>query len=508
MTSIQQVKRETIVLILIILFGLFIRLYFWSGYGDFTWDEGSHSLSGVLIARTILNGFNLDYFREFTDHYWSSVGSLFFFPWGYTILTTISYLIFGFSDLSARLPSMFFSIFSIYTIYLLANKIFNKKIGLLSAFLMAINPYFITRGGVALVDVPMTCLILLAFYFCWCGFDSKKITPWFLSGLLVGFSGLMKPTGFIIYPFLVAFILYRQGYKFIYSKSFVIFNLIIMACFTSYFGFGVLALVVFPKLGWIEPSQGQLIFKSIFQWFGRLLPEKYFDFFGQNLVHANYTDPNWRILSGWSFYVILLKAQLGSLAAIFASFIGAIVLIINKQKKEFYFIVFYIIYIYLIFTFIANKDYRYTMPLIPFMLILLAVGIDYLSYQIKVKYYSSIFMLLILTSLTYLSLYATADSRFNAIGHNLQKSTKAITYHKSGSVIPYQENNIVNVQTISFYLAINDPNLNFAVYWPETIRPSDYVVSQVESEIKGFKVGLNNHRFHLWPSILIPHKYK
>lgn len=508
MNHFKNIKIEIIILIGIIIGGVIWRLYFWFSFGDFTWDEGSHSLAGVLLARTITHGFSLEYFKEFSNHYWASIGSLFFFPWGYTILTTISYLIFGFSDFSARLPSMLFSILSIYSIYLLAQKIFNQQVALISAFLLAINPYFTTLGGVALVDMPMTCLMLLAFYFCLLALDDNKTKHWLLSGLFIGLAGLMKPTGFIIFPFLLMVTLYNRGLVFLISKKFLFFNLFIIISFISYFGLGLLALLVFPKFGWISLAEGQVIFKSIFQWFGRILPEKYFHTFGQDLIYANFGDPNWQSLKGWLFYLQLIPKQLGSILLVATSAIGTLFLISRHQKKALILSGLYVIYIYLIFTFIANKDSRYTLPMLPFLIMLSAVGINYLGQIIRSKYTGFLALSFSLLLIAYFSFGAITNANFNNIGHNLQTSTAAITSLAPGSIMPFQENNIINVQTISFYAAINDPELQFTVYWPEADHIADYVMAQTESEIKGFKVILLNHQFQLLPNNFLVSNYK
>lgn len=503
----KKLIKENIILILIMVFGLILRFYFWLSFDGFTWDEGSHSLAGILLARTILNGFDYEYFKEFTNHYWASIGSLFFFPWGYTILSTLSFLFFGFSELSARLPSMIFSLISIPAIYLLASKLFDKKIALLSAYFMAINPYFITRGGVALVDVPMSCLIILSFYFCLIAIDKEKIKYWFLAGLFCGLSGLMKPTGFIIFPFLILLAVYFKGWKYLFSKQLMIFSSVIFFSFISYFGVGLLALLVFPKLGWIKTAEGLIIFKSIFQWFGRIIPEKYFDFFGQNLVYANYGDPSWKNFYGWIYYLGLIPQQLGSYAMFIITIFGSITLFLNKKnKQQFYIISLFILFIYLIFTLIANKDARYTMPLIPFIIILSAVGIYNLYYEIKNKY-RLILMSIILVTLSYLSLNDIYQSNFNNIGHNLELSIEAMQNLEPGLIVPFNETNIVNVQTISFYMAINDPGLRYSVLWPDSIDIASYIVADTATEINGFDLVLVNHWFHLWPEKLTSQKY-
>jgi len=346
-------------------------------------------------------------------------------------------------------------------------------------------------------------------YFYLLGLDSSKIKPWLMSGLFLGLAGLMKPTGFIVFPFLILLTIYNKNYKYLFKKQFIVFIITGVIVFLSYFGFGVLAFFVLPKFGLITSSEGLAVFKNIFQWFGRILPEKYFNLFGEKLIYANYGDPNWTTFNGWYYYLLLIPKQLGSLSIFLTSIIGTIYLsTIKNKKKSFYLTIFFILYIYLIFTAIANKDPRYTMPLIPFMIILSAVGINYLYNSFTSKNLQIIIATLLLSALTYLSINSIINSNFNAIGNNLESSIESIMALKPGLVVPLHENNIVNTQTISFYLAIHDNNLNYSVKWPDDISIADYVVVQKESDVLGFSVVLIKNRFHLLPKNLIFSDYK
>src|SRR3989338_8602859 len=94
----QKISFERIILTAIILLGFIMRWYNWSHLKDLTWDEASNSLAGVMMARTMLQGFDFNYLHQFMNNYWASTGSLFFFPWGYTILSTVSFMVLGFSE--------------------------------------------------------------------------------------------------------------------------------------------------------------------------------------------------------------------------------------------------------------------------------------------------------------------------------------------------------------------------------------------------------------------------
>lgn len=87
-------------------------------------------------------------------------------PGFYIYLTLPSVFIFGLSEFSVRLPSALLGIFAVYLIYLIGKKFFSEKIGLLTAFVAAFNPYLIyfSRGAwEANVSLFFTLLGILFF---------------------------------------------------------------------------------------------------------------------------------------------------------------------------------------------------------------------------------------------------------------------------------------------------------------------------------------------------------
>lgn len=66
-----------------------------------------------------------------------------FHPPGYFFILWIWTKAFGFSEISVRIPSVIFSLLTIYIIYLIGRKLFTRKTGLLCALLLAINPLHI-----------------------------------------------------------------------------------------------------------------------------------------------------------------------------------------------------------------------------------------------------------------------------------------------------------------------------------------------------------------------------
>ncbi|MCK5595483.1 glycosyltransferase family 39 protein, partial [bacterium] len=97
-----------------------------------------------------------------------------------------------------RLPNFFGSIASIFLIYLIGLKLFNRKTALWASFLLAISPYNIVFGPTAFIDVLMSFFILWSFYlFC--------IDKDFLSGILFGLTLGTKQSAIMAIPVFICF---------------------------------------------------------------------------------------------------------------------------------------------------------------------------------------------------------------------------------------------------------------------------------------------------------------
>jgi len=91
--------------------------------------------------------------------------------------------IFGFSAFSVRLPSALAGIGTIYFSYLIFKKLFNEKIGLISAFLVSISTLLIYASQEARFYSLLTFLFLGAFYFVLKIREKSEVTSWLGFGL-------------------------------------------------------------------------------------------------------------------------------------------------------------------------------------------------------------------------------------------------------------------------------------------------------------------------------------
>lgn len=169
-------------LILILILGVILRFYAVNNITTIA-DEMIHSVHAMDIIKSgVINHQNESP------------------AWSY--LTDIAYKLFGVNAFSARFLSFFFGSLSILLVYLLGKELFNEKIGVISAFLLAVSSYHL-RYALMEMDETLIFFLLLGFYFFIKEFKiSKKIS--YLSIIFLGVSILIKP---IALPYIASFVL-------------------------------------------------------------------------------------------------------------------------------------------------------------------------------------------------------------------------------------------------------------------------------------------------------------
>jgi len=186
-------------LLVIIIFALFLRLYFFVGLN---W---SSDMNYAKFAYDVLNGHF--YVGNVVDAL--RLGSF------YTI--AFFYFLFGINEFSLVSYHLLTSIGSIVIIFYLGKYFFDEKIALLAALFLSFFPLNVIYATWALPDVPISFLsglVVLIFFkakdkikipsF---GIDLRKIL-FLLCGILIGFSYLHKVSGAIILLFLTVYIFY------------------------------------------------------------------------------------------------------------------------------------------------------------------------------------------------------------------------------------------------------------------------------------------------------------
>jgi 4-amino-4-deoxy-L-arabinose transferase-like glycosyltransferase len=210
--------KYSLLLIVILLAGLFIR--FKLSQDDFLhkWDERYHALVSKNLLLHPLKPtlyedapLEFDYKQWYSNHIWLHKQPL---PlW----LIAGSYKLFGISEFITRLPSLMLSGLAIFLTYLLGKLLFNKKVGLLGAFFFAVNGLIIEMGAGRVAtdhyDILFLVFIEIAVLFAYHNSISKNYAYAILSGLFVSFAVLTKwLPGLIVLPIHYFFLL-NAGFK-------------------------------------------------------------------------------------------------------------------------------------------------------------------------------------------------------------------------------------------------------------------------------------------------------
>jgi len=177
-------------LAILLLLGFLYRVYGLSNNYSF-WIDEDHV---AIFVRAILergkpiltNGYSTGVYQFL--QYWTSA---------------ISAKIFGLNEFAIRLPSVFFGVLTILAVYLLGKKIFNRKVGLLSAFFVAFINIEILFSRQARPYQALQFFYLLGFYFIYRLANENKFNwSYFLGFLGCGiFASLMHGLGLMVFFF-------------------------------------------------------------------------------------------------------------------------------------------------------------------------------------------------------------------------------------------------------------------------------------------------------------------
>jgi len=279
-----------IVLLLIVIFGIIIRLIFFSGIGtsdDLAYTGYAHSLSkGEIKGDTLTLSTRL----------------------GLIYPLSVLYSLFGVNDFSSVLFVLLAAIGNIILVFYFGKLLFNENVGLISAFLLSIFPLEVVYSTKLFSDIPSAFFMALGVYLF---LYSEKKTPnpllYVISGLSIGIGYLIRESALLIGLFFIFYILYKRQIK----KEYFLVPIGVLAIFA------LEALVFYQLTGnpffrWEESQKYLAEAVKVHNYFGRLD-------FPSGLFHYPY---------------IILASKLLSLFYIFI-FAAVVYCIIYKRKRSY-----------------------------------------------------------------------------------------------------------------------------------------------------------------------------
>lgn len=327
-----NMKKEYKIVLILLALALIIRILFFLAVPIIVWDETVYLNLGYDLSKNPLDYSFHNWADYISDNSWPRAG---FRPPLLPYIISIFYFL--------KLPFLIGFIMpilgslTVLVIYFLGKKLFNKKVGLYSAILLAFTPTHAYLSGRVLNDVLVTFFIALSFLFFWKGFEENNRSSKIAFGFIMALALLSKYTTLWIFPiFLLYFLVRDRSFKFFKDKYlwigiFVFFLVLIPWFISSFFEYGNIF--------------GAFLhgFKSAFYWGG---------------------------VQPWFFYFIESGVMLSILAIIFPL---AIIYIIFKKyfvKKEIYFLLILLGLFLIIAMFMPHKEDRFILPIVPVICLL------------------------------------------------------------------------------------------------------------------------------------------
>lgn len=192
------------ILVIIIFLGALLRFYKIAEFPiHLNHDEITQLYDAISIAQT-----GKDIYGNFLPFIFPSVGD--FKPPFYTYITSLFYFIFGWSELTIRLPGAIFGVLIIPAIYFFASKLLsNESIALIAAFFTAISPFEIFFSRKSFENGAGILLILLGFLCLFNFFANKQSLRWLYFSSIIFAGGMYTYFSHaIIIPLLISIFIF------------------------------------------------------------------------------------------------------------------------------------------------------------------------------------------------------------------------------------------------------------------------------------------------------------
>jgi 4-amino-4-deoxy-L-arabinose transferase-like glycosyltransferase len=324
-------KWRLLLLVFMVIYACLLSLNL--GYMSVQWDEIPHLYGGLLLTR----GQSQEY-----------VATYGYYPPLYDILTTVFFHVLGASAASGRLVAVMFSLLSSWIVFEFANRAYGSKIALLASILLGVMPGFFWVSRIAMLETALVFFFSLAlfFFFSWMRFSQNKTL--LLCGLTLGVGFLAK------YQILVAglvmivaiLVLCRKKLRLRFSK-FLVLPLIAILVVVPWVVvlYGINGLGKFGELLYVVQEGGQDRAE-----YSRRFPMPIF-----YLVEMT-----------WPFNDIPVHPI--SLPLYILGLCGLVLWAYRRRTEDKFFLVWFIT-VYVFFTLIPNKQWRYVTPLFPVLAI-------------------------------------------------------------------------------------------------------------------------------------------
>ncbi|MFH1052921.1 MAG: glycosyltransferase family 39 protein, partial [Candidatus Woesearchaeota archaeon] len=424
-------KKSTYILLLILIFAFFLR-FNGIDYGlpNLYWGD-----EATIVYRALKMGTG-----DLNPHWfvWPATpqinfmfivyGFLFSFGYVFGIYQSPTDFIYKFLEdptvwyLIARFIIVLVGVATIYLVYVLGKKIYNKNIGLMAALFLSVSFIHAKLSHMIKPDIPVTLFILLSVYFCYRLYETGKLRHYLLSGLFAGVAISFLYSGiFLVISIFVAHLLYCMKNK---KSVFELFKNMksIFEVFLNkklIFAYIYLILVFILLVPW-----------AIFS-FGEFMND--FVFITTSVVESNALNAYlWHPENGWVHIITLIFNDGLGIILSSVAFVGVLFALYKRSSKEILLLSFPVT-MFVVFGFLSELSSRNIIPILPFLTIFAALLIYNILKPLLNK--KILVMSLIFVSLLLIIVPAHSVIKFNHI--LTQKDTRTLSKEWIESNIPF-----------------------------------------------------------------------
>ena len=405
------------------------------GFATIQWDEMPHLYGGLLLT------------RGQTSEYLSTYG---FYPPLFDIVTTGYFQIFGVNAVAGRLVSLTFSLLSIGVLFAFTKRIYGAKNALIAGILLGTMPGFFSLSRVSMLETMLIfffTLLMFSFY-SWISENSNKALVF--SGLALGIGILAK------YQIVVAAI------AMVFSLLFLCRERLKISLRRLLLIFAIVALVVTPWLLMVYQTSGTTNFQSLAYVIQEGSPQRP-EYSNRFFLPVFYLiEMTWPFNSAPTHPIALPIMILG---------LCGLALFAYRRRNPDIFLLTWFVVVYVFFTFVPHREWRYVDPLFTILAISAAGFVLFLYGQIRnwkpkqigyggdglKKLLAALFIFLMVTTVVYSS-YNVYEMNFEGQYHiPIDQATSYLVTHLSQnqSAVVVCASNVLNQDMFRFYLPAN-----------------------------------------------------
>jgi hypothetical protein len=440
-------NRWRVLLLVFIIIYAFLLL-FNLGYMAIQWDEIPHLYGGLLLA----HGQSQEYMAIYG-----------YYPPFYDLLTAGCFEIFGVSVAAGRLVSVMFSLLSVWLVFEFANRTYGPKIALISSILLGVMPGFFWISRVAMLETLLIFFFSLAmfFFFTWLRFNQNKVL--ILCGLTLGVGFLAKYQILVagLVMIVVVLILGRDRLRKRFSKFAVLLLIAILVVVPW-----VLVLYNINSLG----KFGQLLY--VIQEGGQ----------DRAVYSARFFAPIFYLIEmTWPFPDVPVHPI--SLPLYIFGLLGLGLWAYRRKTEDKFFLIWFIT-VYVFFTLIPNKQWRYVTPLFPVLAISAAGFIIFVYHKAAaawknrlislnrkraIRVAAGLFIILAASAVVYSGIDAYQMVARDQIHIPIEEATNYAANHmnENDSIMVVCATNFFNLDMVKFYLQADEFRQNQVWQYPE-----------------------------------------